>query len=63
MPSLPLNQQIYLYGVIAAFLTFMVFLAWGYFQANRRPAPARRAERPVAVETRAADETSRSRAA
>lgn len=46
MPHLPLFQQIYLYGVIVAFVLFMVVLAYGYIVVNlpgtkQAKAPAR----------------------
>ena len=45
MPSLPLVQEIYLIGVICAYIIFMVVLAAGAAWSNgaeRAPAPARR---------------------
>lgn len=35
MPDLPVAQQIYLDGVLFAFVVFMVALAWAHFQSNR----------------------------
>ncbi len=49
MPHLPLIQQLYLGGVLTAFATFMAVVAYGYIQANRRPAQPERGWRSTAA--------------
>ena len=60
MPHLPLVQQIYLDGVLAAFVIFMTVVAYGYIQANRPPAQqpqrARSAAAGQKAEARPVDE-------
>jgi hypothetical protein len=35
MPDIPLAQQLYLGGVLCAFVAFMAALAWAQFRSNR----------------------------
>ncbi|MDO8323336.1 MAG: hypothetical protein Q7T23_10385 [Phenylobacterium sp.] len=50
MPDIGLIQQIYLGGVITAFLSFILVLGWGAFYSNSAPrkhlgaAPVRQSE-------------------
>ncbi len=60
MPDIGLIQQIYLGGVITAFLSFILVLGWGAFYSNSAPrkrlgaAPVRQSEPADAVRRKAA---------
>jgi hypothetical protein len=42
MPDLPLAQQIFLGGVVAAFTIFILAVGWAHVYVNLKPAPAKR---------------------